>query len=158
MTREYGIEGGGAHPSKSAKGEAAGVGVVRKVGQPPRTILIHGHVPSSDANYRMVMIGMGNIIFGREVGASNEEKTGYYRQALARYQDAAALFPDDPRPLLYQGFCYERLTDIAQSSEEKRQQLVIGEAVLRRALTLKSDSPDYSPALPYRAMALFTRT
>jgi len=103
-----------------------------------RTILIDGHVPSSDADYRMVMIGMGNIIFGREVGASNEEKTGYYRQALARYQDAAALLPDDPRPLLYQGFCYEWLTDIAQSSEEKRQQFVLGEAVLHKAHRLVS--------------------
>jgi tetratricopeptide (TPR) repeat protein len=118
-----------------------------------RTILVDGHVPSTDPDYRMVIIGMGNIIFDREVGASNEEKTDYYRQALSRYQDAAALFPDDPRPLLYQGFCYERLTDIAQSSEEKRQHFVIGEAVLRKALTLKSDSPDYSPALTYRALA-----
>ncbi len=63
------------------------------------------------------------------------------------------LFPDDPRPFLYQGLCYERLTDIAQSSEEKRQQFVLGEAALRKALTLKSDSPGYSPALPYRALA-----
>jgi Flp pilus assembly protein TadD len=79
-----------------------------------QTILVDGRVPSTDSYYRMVMIGTGNIIFGREIGASNEEKRGYYRQALSRYQDAAALFPDDPRPLLYQGFCYERLTDIAR--------------------------------------------
>lgn len=121
--------------------------------QHAQSVLIAGHVPLSDPNYRMVMIGMGNAIFGREVGASNEEKTGYYREALARYGEAAALFPDDPRPLLYQGFCYERLTNIARSSEEKRQQFALGEAVLRKALTLKSDSPDYSPALPYRALA-----
>jgi tetratricopeptide (TPR) repeat protein len=99
------------------------------------------------------MIGMGNIFFGREVGASSEEKRGYYRQALLRYADAAALFPEDPRPFLYQGLCYERLTGIAQSSEEKRQQFLLGEAALRKALTLKSDSPGYSPALPYRALA-----
>ena len=116
-------------------------------------VLLAGHVSSTDPDYRMVVIGKGNIIFGREVGASNEEKTGYYRQALLSYQDAAALFPDDPRPFLYQGFCYERLTDIAQSPEEKRQQFVLGEAALRKALTLQSDSPDYSPALPYRALA-----
>jgi len=121
--------------------------------QHAQSILIAGHVPLSDPNYRMVMIGMGNAIFGREVGASNEEKTGYYREALARYGEAAALFPDDPRPLLYQGFCYERLTDIAQSPDEKRQKFLLGEAVLLKALTLKSDSPDYSPALPYRALA-----
>jgi len=121
--------------------------------QHAQSVLIAGHVPLSDPNYRMVMIGMGNAIFGREVGASNEEKTGYYREALARYGEAAALFPDDPRPLLYQGFCYERLTNIARSSEEKRQKFALGEAILRKALTLKSDSPDYSPALPHRALA-----
>jgi tetratricopeptide (TPR) repeat protein len=116
-------------------------------------ILIARNVSTVDPDYRMVMIGMGNIIFGREVGASNEEKRGYYRQALQRYADAAALFPDDPRPFLYQGLCYERLTGIAQSPEEKHQDLVLGEAALLKALTLKSDTPDYSPALPYRALA-----
>lgn len=99
------------------------------------------------------MIGEGNIIFGREVGASNEEKVGYYRQALVRYQEAAALLPDDPRPLLYEGLCYERLTGMAQSPEEKRQPFALGEAVLRKALTLNLDASDYSSALPYRALA-----
>jgi tetratricopeptide (TPR) repeat protein len=118
-----------------------------------REILIAGNVYTGDPDYRIVMIEMGNMIFGREVGASKEERSGYYRRALLQYQDAAALFPDDPRPFLYQGLCYERLTDIAQSLEEKRQQFVLGEAALRKALTLKSDSPGYSPALPYRALA-----
>ncbi len=119
-----------------------------------REILISGNVPTIDPDYRMVIIGEGNIIFNREVGASSkEEKAGYYRQALLRYQEAAALLPDDPRPFLYQGLCYERLTDIAQSPEEKRQQFALGEAVLREALTLNVDSPDYSPTLPYRALA-----
>jgi hypothetical protein len=35
-----------------------------------------------DPNYRMVVIGMGNIFFAREVGASREEKIGHYRKAL----------------------------------------------------------------------------
>jgi hypothetical protein len=118
-----------------------------------RKILAAGNVSSIDPNYRTVMIGRGNIIFGREVGASNEEKVNYYRQALIRYQDAAALLPDDPRPLLYEGLCYERLTGIAQSPEEKRQQFALGEAALRKALTLNVDAPDYSLALPYRALA-----
>jgi len=100
------------------------------------------------------MIERGNIIFGREVGASNEEKAGYYQQALLRYQEAAALFPEDPRPFLYQGLCYERLTGLAQSPEEKRKQFALGEAALRKALTLRLASPDYSPALPYRGLAL----
>ena len=56
-------------------------------------ILAAGNVPSSDPDYRVVWLGLGTIIFGREVGASRTEKAGYYRQALSRYQDAAALFP-----------------------------------------------------------------
>src|ERR1019366_1474097 len=58
----------------------------------------------------------------------------------------SALLPDDPRPLLYEGLCYERLTGIAQSPEEKRKQFVLGEAALHQALTLNVDSPDYSLA------------
>jgi len=115
--------------------------------------LATGNVPRMDPNYRTVMIGQGNIIFGREVGAPNEEKPGYYQRALVRYQEAAALLPDDPRPLLYEGLCYERLTGIAQSPEEKRRQFALGEAVLRKALTLNVNAPDYSMALPYRALA-----
>jgi tetratricopeptide (TPR) repeat protein len=118
-----------------------------------REILVAGNVSLSDPEYRTVMIERGNIMFGREVGASNEEKVSYYRQALSRYEDAAALFPDDPRPFLYQGFCYERLTGMAQSPEEKRKQFALSEAALRKALTLQIDSPDYSPALPYRGLA-----
>jgi tetratricopeptide (TPR) repeat protein len=68
-------------------------------------------------------------------------------------KEAAALFPDDPRPLLYQGLCYERLTGIAQSAEEKQRQFALSEAALRKALTLDVASPDYSPALAYRALA-----
>ena len=116
-------------------------------------ILVAGRVSSTDANYRLVMLARGNLIFGREAGATNEEKAGYYRQALMRYQEAAALFPDDPRPLLYQGLCYERLTDIAQSPEDKQKEFKLGEQALRAALTLRVDAPDYSPALPYRALA-----
>jgi len=116
-------------------------------------LLAAGNVPSIDPNYRTAMIERGNIVFSREVGASNEEKLNYYRQALARYQEAAALFPDDPRPLLDEGLCYERLTAIAPSPEEKRQQLALGEAVLRKALTLDTDAPDYNRSLPYRALA-----
>jgi tetratricopeptide (TPR) repeat protein len=116
-------------------------------------ILIAGRVSSSDANYRTVMIARGNLIFGREAGATNEEKAGYYRQALELYQEAARLFPDDPRPFLYQGLCYERLTGIAQSPEEKQRNFQLGEQALRTALKLNIEAPDYSPALPYRALA-----
>jgi tetratricopeptide (TPR) repeat protein len=107
----------------------------------------------SDPESLTVIIEQGNIIFRREVGASNEEKASYYRQALSRYQEAAALFPDDPRPFLYQGLCYERLTGMAQSPEEKRKQFALGEAAFRQAVTRHVASPDYSPALPYRGLA-----
>lgn len=115
--------------------------------------LVAGRVASTDANYRTVMIARGNLIFGRETAAPNEEKAGYYRQALSLYQDTATLFPDDPRPLLYQGLCYERLTGIAPSAEEKQKDFTLGEQALRSALALKIDAQDYSPALPYRALA-----
>ena len=122
-----------------------------------REILIAGNVASSDPDYRTVMLERGNIIFGREVGASDDEKAGYYHQALSRFQDAAELFPDDPRPFLFQGLCYERLTGMKQSSEEKQKQFRLGEAAFRKALTLRITSPDYSPAMPYHGLAmLFT--
>lgn len=118
-----------------------------------REVLAAGNVSAADPNYRAVLLGWGNIIFGREVAATEEEKVGYYREALARYQQAASLLPDDPRPLLYEGLCYERLTGIAHSPEQQRQQLALGDAALRKALTIQFDSSDYSPALPYKALA-----
>ncbi len=118
-----------------------------------REILVAGNVSSIDPEYRAVILGEGNIVFSREVGASNEEKSVYYGQALSRYKEAGALFPDDPRPFLYQGLCYERLTGIAQSAEEKQKQFALSEAALRKALTLDVASPDYSPATAYRALA-----
>jgi tetratricopeptide (TPR) repeat protein len=117
-------------------------------------VLSQGNVPMIDPNYRAVVLVHGNIVFAREVGAtSNEEKEGYYREALRRYEQAAALLPDDPRPILYQGLCYERLTAIAKSPEEKQRQFALGEETLRRSLTLTSDAPDYSLALPYQELA-----
>ncbi len=119
-----------------------------------REVLTAGNVSPIDTNYRMVMLDQGNVIFNREVGASSkEEKDAYYHQALLQYQEAGTLLPDDPRPLLYQGLCYERLTDIAQSPLEKAQQFALGEVALRKAITLGADVPDYSLALPYQALA-----
>jgi tetratricopeptide (TPR) repeat protein len=119
-----------------------------------REVLTAGNVSPIDTNFRMVALDQGNIIFNREVGASSkEEKAAYYHQALMHYQEAGTLLPDDPRPFLYQGLCYERLTDIAQSPVEKAQQFALAEAALRKAITLSVDSPDYSRALPYQALA-----
>jgi tetratricopeptide (TPR) repeat protein len=42
---------------------------------------------------------------------------------------------------------------MAQSAQEKGKQFALGEAALRKALTLQSTSPEYSPALPYRGLA-----
>jgi tetratricopeptide (TPR) repeat protein len=119
-----------------------------------REVLTAGNVSPVDTNFRMVALDQGNIIFNREVGASSkEEKAAYYHQALLQYQEAGMLLPDDPRPFLYQGLCYERLTDIAPSPQEKAQQFALAEAALRKAITLGVDSPDYSRALPYQALA-----
>jgi len=119
-----------------------------------RDILIAGNIPPVDPIYRQVILGQGNILFGREVGAaSNEEKAGYYRQALVRYQEAAALLPDDPQPFLYQGLCYERLTGIAPTAKEKQEEFALGEQALRQAIARNAARPDYSPAMPYRALA-----
>jgi tetratricopeptide (TPR) repeat protein len=119
-----------------------------------RELLTASNVYPLDADYRMVVMDQGTAIFNREAGASVEEKAGYYRQALVHYQEAAMLFSDDPRPFLYQGFCCERLAAIELSAEDKRQQFMLGEAALRKAITLHITSSDYSPALPYRALAL----
>ena len=118
-----------------------------------REMLVAGRVSSTDANFRLVMIARGSVIFGRESGATNEEKASYYRQALVLYQEAAAVFPDDPRPFLYQGLCYERLTGIAQSREEEQKDFTLGERALRTALTLRVDAQDYNPGMPYRVLA-----
>lgn len=118
-----------------------------------RDILAAANVSSADPNYRSAILASGNIIFGREVGATDEEKAADYHEALARYEQAAALLPDDPRPLLYEGLCYERLTGIAHSPDEKRRDFTLGETALHKALTLHMDSPDYNAALAYRALA-----
>jgi len=119
-----------------------------------REILVDGHVDPSDPEYRGAMLESGNIIFHREVGASEEERSGYYRQALSWYQNASGLIPDDPRPFLYQGLCYERLTSMAPSLEEKQKLSELGEVAFRKALTLRTNSPDYSPAMAYHGLAL----
>jgi len=122
--------------------------------QRARERLVEGNVPPTDPNFRMATLDWGNIIFNRESGATGEEKARYYQEALRRYQEAETLLPDDPRPLLYQGLCYERLTAGTTSDEERRREFSLGEVVLRRTLTLGADFPGYSPALPYRELAI----
>jgi tetratricopeptide (TPR) repeat protein len=121
--------------------------------QRARELLAAANMSPMDADYRMVVMGQGTAIFNREGGASVEEKASYYRQALVHYQEAATLFSDDPRPFLYQGLCYERLAAIEESAEARRHQFALGEAALRKAIALHIASSDYSPALPYRALA-----
>ncbi len=119
-----------------------------------RKLMLSANVPATDADYRLVVLDQGNIVFNREIGASLPEKIGDYNQALARYQEAAAAFPDDPRPLLDEGMCYERLAGVAASEQDRRQPVAQGEAALRKALTLRTAAPDYNPATPYRVLAL----
>lgn len=118
-----------------------------------KATLVAGNVSPIDPNYRSVILGQGNIIFGREIGATNDEKAGYYQEALHRYEDAAAMLPDDPRPFLYEGMCYERLTGIPTSQEDKQHNFALGEAALRKALTLNVDASDYSLTMPYQELA-----
>jgi tetratricopeptide (TPR) repeat protein len=119
-----------------------------------KDILIAANVPATDSNYRTVILDWGNTVFGREAGASDDEKAKYYREALRRYEDAAQLLPNDPRPLLYQGLCHERLTAIAKSADERQREFALAEGVLRRALAISSDAPDYNPGLPYKELAV----
>jgi tetratricopeptide (TPR) repeat protein len=119
-----------------------------------RELIIASRASPADPDYRLVVLEQGTAIFNREIGASFSEKTDDYRQALAHYQEAATLFPDDPRPFLYEGLCYERLTAIAQSDGEKQRLFALGEGALRKAAALHTISSDYSPSLPYRGLAL----
>jgi len=119
-----------------------------------RTLLVEANVPSTDAEFREVVLSQGTILFKREAGATAAEKAGYYQQALMHYQEAATLFPDDPRPLLDEGLCYERMAGAAKSAEDMRQQIAAGDAVLGKALTLQTTAQDYSPATTYRVLAL----
>ena len=118
-----------------------------------KDLLVSARVSPIDPNYRQVYIQQGNLIFNRELGASENEKAVLYTEALRLYREAAAALPDDPRPLLYEGLCYQRLTGITKSPDEKRRQFALGEAALRKAVALPIDAPDYSPSLPYRALA-----
>ena len=119
-----------------------------------RELLAAANMSPMDADFRMVVMEQGTAIFNRESGASVEEKAADYRQALEHYQEAATLFPDDPRPFLYLGLCYERLTSLEPSAENKRQLFALGEAAFRKATTLQSTASGYSPSLPFRGLAL----
>jgi len=54
---------------------------------------------------------------------------------------------------LYEGLCYQRLRLVAPSDEAKRRLFERGDAVLRKALTLRTTPNGYAPMMPYRALA-----
>ena len=72
---------------------------------------------------------------------------------MAVYQEAKALFADDPRVWLYEGLSYQRLRLAASSTQEKEMLFEHAEAALRKALTLHTSPDGYDPVLPYRALA-----
>ena len=118
-----------------------------------RLVLLNGGVSTQDPDFRAVMLAPGTFYFNREVGATPEEKLAWYRKAIPVYQEAGKLFPDDPRPVLYEGLCFQRLCTFAATPEEKRKDFNRAEAAFRKALTLQSQSSDYQPLSPYRALA-----
>ena len=118
-----------------------------------REILIGGNVSRDDPDLRADALEQGTAVFKREAGASPGEQIQLFRKALALYQDAAAMFPDDPRPALDQGLCYQRLHLLEPSPEEKRKLFDRGVAVLRQALTLRTAAPEYNPLMVYRVLA-----
>jgi tetratricopeptide (TPR) repeat protein len=118
-----------------------------------REILIGGNVSPDDPDLRADVLEAGTAVFKREAGASPGEQIQLFRKALALYQDAAAMFPDDPRPALDQGLCYQRLHLLEPSPEEKRKLFDRGVAVLQQALTLRTAAPEYNPLMVYRVLA-----
>jgi len=118
-----------------------------------RDLLLAGNVSRDDPDLRADVLEVGTAVFKREAGATPAEQVQLFRKALALYQDAAAMFPDDPRPALYQGLCYQRLHLLEPSPEEKRKLFDRGTAVLQQALTLRTAAPEYNPLTVYRALA-----
>lgn len=118
-----------------------------------KEILFAGNASRSDPEFRNVVLAEGTIVFGREAGASSEERAHIFRKALAHYQKAATLFPDDPRPVFYAGLCYERLYRLEHAPREKRELFESAESAFRKALGLSISAPEYHPLLPYRGLA-----
>jgi tetratricopeptide (TPR) repeat protein len=118
-----------------------------------RQVLLAGNVSRDDSDFRETALDAGSTVFHREETALPAEKPAIFRTALARYQEAEALFPNDPRVWLYEGLCYQRLRAVAPSAEEKRAMFERGDAVLHKAIALGSMPAGYTPVLPYRALA-----
>jgi tetratricopeptide (TPR) repeat protein len=118
-----------------------------------KEILFAGNVSRSDPDFRNIVLAEGTIVFGREAGAASDERTQIFRRALAHYQEAATLFPDDPRPVFYAGLCFERLYRLEHAPLEKRKLFESAESAFRKALGLSISAPEYHPLLPYRGLA-----
>jgi hypothetical protein len=116
-------------------------------------ILLAASVPRDDANFLQAVLDAGTPFFDRGDSAPPEEKPELYRKALAVYQEAEALFADDPRVWHYEGFCYERLGLSASSPQETRC------SSSRRRLSCAKHSRGahrawrLNPVMPYRALA-----
>jgi tetratricopeptide (TPR) repeat protein len=118
-----------------------------------RRILLAAGAPRGDADFRAVVLAAGTAVFKREAGAPPEERRRHFETALALYQEAQKLFPDDPRPIFYQGLCWERLTGLAATADERQKMSAAADSAYRQALGLHFPTTEYHPLLPYRALA-----
>jgi tetratricopeptide (TPR) repeat protein len=119
-----------------------------------REVLTTGNVTSTDPNYRTVILGQGNIIFGREVGPSDEEKVDYYRQALVRYIKRP---PNSFLMIPAHYYTRDSATNGSLASPDllrkSASSLPSGRQRCAKALTLNIDAPDYSSGLAHKALA-----
>jgi len=118
-----------------------------------RKILLDARTPREDGDFRAIVLAAGTAAFRREAGAPPDERRRHFENALALYGEARRLFPDDPRPVFYQGLCWERLFGLAADAAERRRTFELAENAYRQALALSFPAPEYHPLLPYRALA-----
>ena len=118
-----------------------------------RKILLDARTPREDGDFRAIVLAAGTAAFRREAGAPPDERRRHFENALALYGEARRLFPDDPRPVFYQGLCWERLFGLAADAAERRNNFQLAKNAYRQALALSFPAPEYHPLLPYRALA-----
>jgi tetratricopeptide (TPR) repeat protein len=117
-----------------------------------RGTLTAAGVSTDDVDFRGILLAPGTMLFERASAANPGDRAAHYRSALEAYESARRMLPDDPRPVFYQGLCYERLFGLT-AAEERQALFASAEAAYRKALTLRVRTPEYNPHLPERALA-----